>query len=248
MSSTEWDLSTTDGMVSRREGMDVTGQRILMAPSILSADFACLGEAIRTVESAGADYIHVDVMDGHFVPNLTIGPPVVKALKSATSVPLDVHLMIDNADTTIEWYLEAGADAVTVHVEACRHLHRVVRTIRDAGGAPGVSLNPGTPIGLIGDVLGELDLVLIMSVNPGFGGQSFIENSVRKVAELVEFCEAEGVSPLIMVDGGITTETVGPCVAAGARCFVAGNAVFGTQDPGAAMNAIRAAGERALGA
>lgn len=218
-----------------------------MAPSILSADFSRLGDAVGAVEAAGADYIHVDVMDGHFVPNLTIGPPVIKALKQVTSVPLDVHLMIDNVDTTIDWYLEAGADVITVHAEACTHLHRVLRSIREAGASPGVSLNPGTPIGLIGDVLGELDMVLVMSVNPGFGGQSFILNSVRKIAELAEFCDAEGVSPLIQVDGGITADTIGPCVDAGARCFVAGNAVFATPDPGAALNAIRSAGEKALG-
>ncbi len=220
--------------------------RILMAPSILSADFACLGDGIAAVEAAGADYIHVDVMDGHFVPNLTIGPPVISALKKVTRVPLDVHLMIDNVDATLPWYLDAGADAVTVHVEAVTHLHRVLRSIRDAGASPGVSVNPATPIGLIGEVLSEVDMVLIMSVNPGFGGQSFIDSSVRKVAELAEFCDAEGVSPLIQVDGGITGETIGRCVQAGARCFVAGNAVFGQPDPGAAMHAIRSAGERAL--
>lgn len=223
-------------------------ERILMAPSILSADFSCLGEGIRTVEAAGADFIHVDVMDGHFVPNLTIGPPVVAALKRVCSVPLDVHLMIDNADATVDWYLDAGADMVMVHAEASTHLHRTLRRIRDAGASPGVSLNPATPIGLVGDVLGEVDMVLVMSVNPGFGGQSFIEGSVRKIAELAEFCDAEGVSPVIQVDGGITVETIAPCVAAGARCFVAGNAVFGQEDPGAALRAIRAAGEAALGA
>lgn len=221
-------------------------KRILMAPSILSADFSCLGEGIRTVEAAGADYIHVDVMDGHFVPNLTIGPPVVAALKKVATVPLDVHLMIDNVDWCVDWYLDAGADMVMVHAEACTHLHRVLRRIREAGASPGVSLNPGTPVGLIGEVLGEVDMVLVMSVNPGFGGQGFIENSVRKVAELAEFCEAEGVSPIIQVDGGITAETIVPCVEAGARCFVAGNAVFGASDPAAALKAIRTAGEGAL--
>jgi ribulose-phosphate 3-epimerase len=217
-----------------------------MAPSILSADFSRLGDAVAAVEAGGADFIHVDVMDGHFVPNLTIGPPVVSALKKVTQVPLDVHLMIDNADTTVDWYLDAGADAVSVHVEACTHLHRVLRRIRDAGASPAVSLNPATPIGLIGDVLGEVDMVLLMSVNPGFGGQEFIASTLRKIAELAEFCDSEGVSPVIQVDGGITVDTVGSCVEAGARCFVAGNAVFGQSDPAAAMNAIRAAGERAL--
>ncbi len=224
----------------------MVASEIRIAPSILSAEFSCLAEAIRTVESAGADYIHVDVMDGHFVPNLTIGPPVVTALKKVAKTPLDVHLMIDNADATVDWYLDAGADMVMVHVEACTHLHRTLRRIREAGASPGVSLNPATPVGLVGEVLGEVDMVLVMSVNPGFSGQSFIEGSVRKIAELAEFCDAEGVSPVIQVDGGITVDTIGGCVEAGARCFVAGNAIFAQPDPAAALRAIRAAGEAAL--
>lgn len=220
--------------------------RILMAPSILSADFTRLGEAVALVEAGGADFIHVDVMDGHYVPNLTIGPPVVKALKRVCSAPLDVHLMITNADETIDWYLDAGADAITVHAEACKHLHRVVRRIREAGAAPAVSLNPGTPVSVMRDVLGEVDMVLIMSVNPGFGGQSFIERSISRIAEVRAMGDAEGVTPLIQVDGGITVETVGRAAAAGARCFVAGNAVFCAEDPAAAMNTIRAAAQAAL--
>ena len=221
-------------------------ERILMAPSILSADFTRLGEAVTMVEAGGADFIHVDVMDGHYVPNLTIGPPVVKALKRICSAPLDVHLMITNADETVDWYLDAGADAITVHAEACKHLHRVVRRIREAGAAPAVSLNPGTPVSAVRDVLGEVDMVLIMSVNPGVGGQSFIERSVSRIAEVRARGEEEGVSPLIQVDGGITLDTVGRAAAAGARCFVAGNAVFCAEDPAGAMNAIRVAAQAAL--
>ena len=221
-------------------------ERILMAPSILSADFTRLGEAVSMVEAGGADFIHVDVMDGHYVPNLTIGPPVVKALKRVCSAPLDVHLMITNADETIDWYLDAGADAITVHAEACKHLHRVVRRIREAGASPAVSLNPGTPVSAVKDVLGEVDMVLIMSVNPGFGGQSFIERSISRIAEVEAMGREEGVSPLIQVDGGITIDTVGRAAAAGARCFVAGNAVFCAEDPAAAMNAIRDAALSAL--
>lgn len=221
--------------------------RILMAPSILSADFSRLGEAVSLVEAAGADFIHVDVMDGHFVPNLTIGPPVVAALKKVTKVPLDVHLMISNADETVDWYLDAGADSVSVHVEACRHLHRVVRRIREAGAAAAVTLNPATPVGSVRDVLGDVDMVLIMSVNPGFGGQAFIERSVERIAELAEMCEDEGVSPIIQVDGGITLATAPLVAGVGARSLVAGNAVFGQSDPGAAMNAIREAAASAIG-
>ncbi len=217
-----------------------------MAPSILSADFTRLGEAVAAVESAGADFIHIDVMDGHFVPNVTIGPPIIKALKRVTGVPLDVHLMIDNADETLDWYLDAGADAVTVHVEACIHLHRVIAQIREAGASPGVTLNPGTPIASLREVLGDVDMVLVMSVNPGFGGQSFIERSVARVAELSALCATEGVAPLIQVDGGITADTAPRIAAAGARCLVAGNAVFCTDDPGAAMNHVREAAYAAL--
>lgn len=219
---------------------------VLIAPSVLSADFTRLAEAVETIERGGADLIHVDVMDGHFVPNLTIGPPVVKALKRVSKLPLDVHLMIDNADSTVDWFLDAGADMVTVHVEACTHLHRVLRRIRDHGASPAVSLNPATPVASVRDVLGEVDMVLVMSVNPGFGGQSFISRSVGRVAELAALCAAEGVEPLIQVDGGITTETAPLVSGAGARCLVAGNAVFCTEDPAAAIAAIRNAALSAL--
>lgn len=220
--------------------------RILIAPSILSADFTRLAEAVSIAETGGADFIHVDVMDGHFVPNLTIGPPVIRALKRIATMPLDVHVMIDNADSTIDWYLDAGADSVSVHVEASPHLHRTLRRIRERGAAAAVTLNPATPIAAVRDVLGEVDMVLIMSVNPGFGGQSFIERSVERVGELAELCDAEGVWPLIQVDGGINPETAGRVCAAGARCLVAGNAVFGDPDPRAAIAAIRAAGTAAI--
>ena len=221
-------------------------ERVLMAPSILSADFTDLGSAVRLIQDGGADLVHVDVMDGHFVPNLTIGPPVVKALSRVATVPLDVHLMIANAEASLDSYLEAGADWVTVHVEACTHVHRVLRAIRAAGARCGVSLNPGTPVESLRDILGEVDLVLIMSVNPGFGGQSFIERSVERIRRLAELCEAEGAFPLIQVDGGIDTSTAPLVTRAGARCLVAGNAVYGADDPVAAMEAIRRAGQAVL--
>jgi len=221
-------------------------ERVMIAPSILSADFTDLGAAVHLIQEGGADFVHVDVMDGHFVPNLTIGPPVVKALKRVSTIPLDVHLMIDNAEATVGWYLDAGADWVTVHAEACNHLHRVVQTIKGAGARAGVSLNPGTPVEIVRDVVGELDMVLIMSVNPGFGGQSFITRSVERVRRLTALCLEEGVAPLIQVDGGIDPVTAPQVAAAGARCLVAGSAVFCDEDPVAAMREIREAAERVL--
>jgi ribulose-phosphate 3-epimerase len=221
--------------------------QVTIAPSILSADFTRLAEAIELIERGGADLIHVDVMDGHFVPNLTIGPPVIAALKKVASRPLDVHLMIDNADDTIGWYLDAGADMVTVHAEGTWHLHRVIQRIRAAGASPAVSLNPATPVATLRDILGDVDMVLLMSVNPGFGGQAFIPRVIDKTREVVRLCDELGVRvPTIQIDGGINVETIVPCVAAGARCFVAGNAVFGAPDPAAAIAQIRLAGESVL--
>ena len=219
---------------------------ILIAPSILSADFMRLGEAIAIIEDGGADLIHIDVMDGHFVPNLTIGPPVIQAVKKIATKPLDVHLMIDNVDATIDWYLDAGADMITVHAEASPHLHRTLTRIREMGASTGVAVNPGTPVDSLVEVLEMVDLIVVMSVNPGFSGQTFIERSVEKVTELAWMCEQLGASPIIQVDGGINVETVGLVAAAGARCFVAGNAVYGAKDPGAAIAEIRAAALAAI--
>jgi len=222
--------------------------RILMAPSILSADFTRLAEAVSLVEEAGADFVHVDVMDGHFVPNLTIGPPVVRALKRVATAPLDVHLMIDDADTTVGWYLDAGADWVTVHVEACDHLHRVVQQIHAAGAKAGVALNPGTPADTLSEIIADLDLVLVMSVNPGFGGQAYIPSAADKVARIAEMIRTSGSKALIEVDGGIDETTAALVAAAGARVLVAGNAVFGRPDPAEALRSIRSAAQAAVGA
>lgn len=214
---------------------------LLIAPSILSAEFDRLGDAVALVEAAGADLIHVDVMDGHFVPNLTIGPPVVKALKRVAKVPLDVHLMIDNADDTVGWYLDAGADIVVVHIEACNHVHRVVQTIHEAGAQAGVSLNPGTPVSALEGIIADVDLVLVMSVNPGFGGQAFIPTTVARIEEIVRLAKSKGASPRIAVDGGIDTRTAPLVTAAGADMLIAGSAVFCAEDPAAALAAIRTA-------
>jgi len=219
--------------------------RILIAPSILSADFTRLGEAVELIEAGGADLIHVDVMDGHFVSNLTIGPPVVAALKKIATKPLDVHLMIDNVDRTVQWYLDAGADYLTVHAEASPHLHGTLASIRAAGAKAGVAVNPGTPVDALIEVMAMVDMVVIMSVNPGFGGQSFIERSVEKVLELAWMCDELEIDPLIQVDGGINAQTAALVAGAGANCLVAGNAVFGAPDPKAAIVEIRAAAQGA---
>jgi ribulose-phosphate 3-epimerase len=220
--------------------------KVLMAPSILSADFTRLGEAVAMVEAAGADWIHVDVMDGHFVPNLTIGPPVIKALKRITKVPLDVHLMIDDPDDTVRWYLDAGADLVTVHVEACHDLPAVLQEIRAAGAKAGVSIKPNTPVGALAEVMGALDVVLVMSVEPGFGGQAFMSESLARIGAVARLRSETGAEIVIEVDGGIDERTAPLVTAAGARMLVAGNAVFGRPDPGAALEAIRAAGARGI--
>ena len=200
---------------------------IKIAPSILSADFARLADAVQEAEAGGADWIHVDVMDGHFVPNLTIGAPVVKALRKVTQLPLDVHLMIEKPERLVDSFVDAGADYVTVHVEASTHLHRTLEQIRARGAKPGVSLNPATPLTSLDEILPYADLVLIMSVNPGFGGQRFIPTSTAKIARLRRALEERHLWPLeIEVDGGITADTIGEVAEAGATVFVAGAAVY----------------------
>ena len=204
---------------------------IELAPSILSADFARLGEEVRAALDGGATLLHVDVMDGHFVPNLTIGPPVVASLRKATQAPLDVHLMIEDPDKFIPAFLEAGADWISVHQETCRHLHRTLQMIRSKGAQAGVVINPATPVQTIGEVLDQVDFVLVMSVNPGFGGQKFIPSSLEKIKKLATMRAAKGASFRIEVDGGIALSTIGDVVRAGAEVLVAGNAVFGKGDP-----------------
>ena len=217
-----------------------------IAPSLLSADFAALGEAIAKAERGGADLIHVDVMDGHFVPNITIGPPVVKALKRIARLPLDVHLMIEQPDRYIEAFVSAGAASVTVHAEAVVHLHRTVHLIKSLGAKAGVALNPATPVGAIEEIAGDLDYVLVMTVNPGFGGQTFIPRSESKVRAVRELLRRAGSRAPIEVDGGIDVHTAPRIVAAGADILVAGNAIFGSPDPERAIQDLRAAARAAV--
>jgi ribulose-phosphate 3-epimerase len=205
-------------------------QALMIAPSILSADFARLGGEMLTVIGAGADVIHIDVMDGHFVPNITIGPPVIKSLRRICKVPMDVHLMIDNPDRYLEAFAEAGADWLTVHVEVCTHLHRTIGRIKELGLKAGVALNPATPLRTLEEILPELDVVMLMSVNPGFGGQSFIPSVAHKIRRLRQIINDRGLSVGIEVDGGINPATVAEVGRAGANIFVAGSAIFGRRD------------------
>lgn len=212
---------------------------IKISPSILSADFSRLGEDVQAVDRAGADYIHIDVMDGHFVPNITIGPLVVEALRKVTAKPLDVHLMIENPDLYISDFAKAGADIITVHQEAVPHLHRTLQLIKSLGKKAGVSLNPATPVETLDVILDELDLVLIMSVNPGFGGQSFIPSALEKIRTLRQRITERGLSTELEVDGGVKIDNIREVVAAGADVLVAGSAVFNTEDYAATITALR---------
>ncbi|MCM3587142.1 ribulose-phosphate 3-epimerase [Mesobacillus maritimus] len=212
---------------------------VKIAPSILSADFSRLGEEIKDVEQGGADYIHVDVMDGHFVPNITIGSLIVDAIRPVTKLPLDVHLMIENPDQYIEDFAKAGADYITVHVEACRHLHRTIHQIKSLGVKAGVVLNPATPVESITSIIDDVDMVLLMTVNPGFGGQKFIHSVLPKIRQVHNLAAARGLDIEIEVDGGVNEETAKLCIEAGANVLVAGSAVYNNKDRGQAIAALR---------
>ena len=212
---------------------------LMIAPSILSADFTRLGDEIRAVEAAGADVIHVDVMDGHFVPNITIGPLVVRAVRTVTDLPVDVHLMITDPDRYLKDFIDAGADWVTVHVEACVHLHRTLACIKDLGRKAGAVLNPATSLTTLENVLAEVDLVMLMSVNPGFGGQSFIPSAIDKIRRLRQMLDAVNPGAGIEVDGGIGPATIGAVAEAGANIFVAGSAIYGQAEYGPVIRDLR---------
>jgi ribulose-phosphate 3-epimerase len=218
--------------------------RVRIAPSILACDFGRLGDEIRAIEAAGADWVHVDVMDGHFVPNITIGPAIVEAARRSTDLPLDVHLMIEQPDRYVADFAAAGASTIGVHVEASPHLHRSIQVIREAGARACVVINPGSPASLVEPVLADVDQVLVMTVNPGFGGQKFIAGALSQVSEIREWIDAQGLSVDLEVDGGINGETIGSAAAAGADVFVAGTAVFGTSDYKVAIDGLRQAAQR----
>jgi ribulose-phosphate 3-epimerase len=211
-----------------------------IAPSILSANFAKLGEEIKDVEKSGADYIHVDVMDGHFVPNITIGPLIVEAIRPVTSLPLDVHLMVENPDPYISEFARAGSDIISVHVEACPHLHRTIQLIKNNGVKAGVVLNPATPAEMIEPILEDLDLVLVMTVNPGFGGQQFIHSTLPKIQKIAGWIKERNLAIELEVDGGVNSKTAPLCVEAGATVLVAGSAVFNEADRVKAIQSLKA--------
>ncbi len=218
----------------------------LISPSILSADFARLAEAVQMVEAAGADWIHVDVMDGHFVPNLTVGPPMVEALRKVTSLPLDVHLMMTNPDDFIPEFVDAGADLLTVHVEACPHLHRTVQSIKERQVKAGVSLNPATSVTALEEILGDVDLVLVMSVNPGFGGQQFISSSLDKIRRIRTMINNSRSSAHLEVDGGVNPTNVASVIQAGANVLVAGSAIFGSKNIPETIRQMRTAAQTVI--
>jgi ribulose-phosphate 3-epimerase len=217
---------------------------VQIAPSILAADFANLGDAIRLVESAGAEVIHVDVMDGHFVPNITMGPPVVASIRKVTSLPLDVHLMIEDPDAYIQPFVNAGADWISVHVETCPHLDRTLELIRSCGAKPGVVLNPATSLSTLDEALRLVAYVLIMTVNPGFGGQRFLPYTLEKVQRLRKVIQHKGLSAKLEVDGGVSLENVSDLVKSGANILVIGSQIFGDPDPAAAVKKLKALAER----
>ena len=219
--------------------MDEKKEGVIVAPSILASDFSRLGDEVKAVEHAGADWIHIDVMDGHFVPNITIGPAVVEAIRKVTELPLDVHLMIENADNYIGEFISAGSDIITVHVEVCPHLNRTIQLIKDQDKMAGVVLNPATPLSSLEEILHEIDMVLLMSVNPGFGGQKFIPSMLDKIQNLSEI-KSHYENPIALeVDGGITSENAGDIVQAGASVLVAGSAVFNSKDYKKAIDSLR---------
>jgi ribulose-phosphate 3-epimerase len=220
-------------------------QAVQIAPSILSADFARLAEEIARVEAGGAELLHVDVMDGHFVPNLTLGPPIVECIRKVTRLPLDVHLMITNADTYIPAFAQAGADYLTVHVEACPHLHRTVQSIKECRVKAGVTLNPATPLSALEEILGDVDLLLVMSVNPGFGGQQFIPSTLDKIARARRLLDRLGSRALLEVDGGVKVENAADIIQAGADILVSGSGIFDTTDYAITIKAMRQAAQAA---
>ncbi|MSP15468.1 MAG: ribulose-phosphate 3-epimerase [Myxococcales bacterium] len=223
----------------------MSARPLLIAPSILSADFGRLADEVRAITVGGADYVHVDVMDGHFVPNLTIGPPVIRAVRAATHLPLDVHLMIEQADRWIDEYADAGADLICVHAEACPHLHRTIQAIRSRGKRAAVALNPATPAGAVDYVLDQLAMVLVMSVNPGFGGQAFIDGVLPKITALRQEADRRGLVLDIEVDGGVKVDNIDVITRAGANVIVSGSGIFATKDYGQTIAELRRRGEAA---
>ncbi|MGC8579621.1 MAG: ribulose-phosphate 3-epimerase [bacterium] len=217
-------------------------KHLMIAPSLLASDFTRLADEIKAIEKAGADLLHIDVMDGRFVPNITLGQPVLRSIRRITRLPLDVHLMIENPMAHIKSFIEAGADILTVHLEACSHLHRAIAMIKDAGKKAGISLNPATPVVMLKDIIEELNLVLIMTVNPGFGGQEFIKSTLKKIKELSDIKQEQNLNVLIEVDGGINNQTAGLVAKNGADIIVAGTAIFGSKDYREAISRLRASG------